>query len=87
MQIISEHSTERLANWPTTIEAKILFDADKLDGLGASGIARVFALFGQKGKTLLEAVSWYLHKIELSKENMQTEEGRSMAKGKSEIRN
>lgn len=82
LQIISEHSTERLANGPTTIEAKILFDADKLDGLGASGIARVFALFGQKGKTPLEAVPWYLHKIELAKENMQTEEGRSMAEEK-----
>lgn len=79
LQIISEHSTESLANRPTTIEAKILFDADKLDGLGASGIARVFAFFGQKGMTPLEAVPWYLHKILLAKENMQTEEGRRMA--------
>ncbi|HSD58998.1 MAG TPA: HD domain-containing protein [Methanotrichaceae archaeon] len=80
LRIISEHSTENMDRRPTTIEAKILFDADKLDGLGASGIARVFALFGQKGKTPLEAVPWYLHKMEMARENMQTEKGRRMAK-------
>ena len=78
--IISEHSTECLdVSRPTSIEAKILFDADKLDGLGASGIARVFALFGQRGMTPQEAVPWYLHKMKVAGENIQTEQGRRMA--------
>ncbi len=35
-------------NKPKTIEAKILFDADKLDMLGAIGVARLFLITGNK---------------------------------------
>lgn len=37
---------------PETIEAKILFDADKLDCIGAVGIARVLMLGGKHGQSL-----------------------------------
>ena len=37
---------------PQTIEAKILFDADKIDCLGAVGIARNFMFAGQHGQKL-----------------------------------
>ncbi len=43
----------RTGNQPKTIEAKILFDADKLDVIGASGIARTFMLAGQFGQRLI----------------------------------
>lgn len=42
----------RTGNIPKTIEAKILFDADKLDAIGAVGIARTFMLSGQFGQKL-----------------------------------
>jgi len=42
----------RTGNEPSTIEAKILFDSDKLDVIGASGIARTFMLAGQFGQRL-----------------------------------
>lgn len=42
----------RTGNEPNTIEAKILFDSDKLDIIGASGIARTFMLAGQFGQRL-----------------------------------
>lgn len=42
----------RTGNEPKTIEAKILFDSDKLDIIGATGIARSFMLAGQFGQRL-----------------------------------
>lgn len=42
----------RTGNEPNTIEAKILFDSDKLDVIGATGIARTFMLAGQFGQRL-----------------------------------
>ncbi len=79
LEIISQHSTEKIQK-PKSLEAKILFDADKLDGLGASGIARVFALFGQQGKEPERAIEWYERKIEIALKNMQTKEGKNLAK-------
>lgn len=52
----------RSGNEPKTIEAKILFDADKLDVIGATGIARTFMLAGQfKQKMIIDtSVEEYL---------------------------
>lgn len=37
---------------PTTLEAKLLQDADRMEALGAIGLARVFAVSGQLGRAL-----------------------------------
>jgi uncharacterized protein len=37
---------------PETLEARVLFDADKLDSIGAVGVARVFAYAGTLGNPL-----------------------------------
>ncbi|WP_040328825.1 HD domain-containing protein [Clostridium ihumii] len=61
----------RTGNEPTSIEAKILFDSDKLDIIGASGIARTFMLAGQFGQRLeiIQDLNHYL-------EHNTTENGR-----------
>jgi uncharacterized protein len=40
---------------PSTLEEKILFDADKLEGLGAVGIGRCFAVSGALNQSILDA--------------------------------
>jgi uncharacterized protein len=47
----------RSGNEPKTIEAKILFDADKLDAIGSVGIARSFMLAGQFGQSIISQSS------------------------------
>ena len=42
----------RSCNTPTTIESKILFDADKLDATGTMGIARTLIYQGQHNQSL-----------------------------------
>jgi uncharacterized protein len=77
LDVIREHSTEHISSVkPSTIEARILFDADKLDGLGPIGILRVFALARQVGRSLPETIRWYRDKIAVAMPNMQTPEGR-----------
>lgn len=46
LAIIAEHSTEQPRDGIlSSTESRILFDADKIDGAGAVGIARAFAFF------------------------------------------
>ncbi len=42
----------RVERPPQTIEAKILYDADKLDSIGAVGVARAFAFSGHYNERL-----------------------------------
>jgi uncharacterized protein len=42
---------------PASLEGRVLFDADKLDAIGAIGIARVFAYSGHAGRRLCAPVA------------------------------
>lgn len=65
---------------PETLEGKIVQDADRLDALGAIGIARTFAYGGEHGRPLQESVQHFHDKLLLLKDTMNTETGRKLAK-------
>ena len=67
---------------PDTIEGRIVQDADRLDALGAIGIARAFAYGGEHGRPLHESVQHFHDKLLLLKDTMNTESGRALAEGR-----
>jgi len=64
---------------PRTLEAKILSDADKLDAIGAVGIARVFMYSGEHGRDIEASLKHFEEKILKLKDLMYTETARRIA--------
>ena len=64
---------------PETIEGKIVQDADRLDALGAIGVARTFAYGGEHGRSLDESVAHFHEKLLLLKDELNTETARRLA--------
>jgi len=49
---------------PQTLEAKVLFDSDKLDSIGAVGVARAYVICGLRGQRLWSEVDpHYVHAL------------------------
>jgi uncharacterized protein len=55
-QAIAQHRF-RGGQRPTSLEAQVLFDADKLDAIGAIGVARAYAIAGAQNQHLWAEVS------------------------------
>ncbi|MBQ9828570.1 MAG: HD domain-containing protein [Lachnospiraceae bacterium] len=64
---------------PETAEGRIVQDADRLDAIGAVGIARTFAYGGEYGRPLKDSVQHFYDKLLLLKDLMNTETGKWMA--------
>jgi uncharacterized protein len=83
---------------PRTLEARVLFDADKLDSIGAVGVGRAFLFAGEVGARLHDpaidvrktkpytredtAYREYLVKLGRVRDRMTTREGRRLAAGR-----
>ncbi len=79
--IINEVSfSQNKGRSPLTLEGKIVQDADRLDAIGAIGIARTFAYGGEHGRSIEESIQHFYDKLLLLKDLMNTEAARQIAK-------
>ena len=67
---------------PETLEGKIVQDADRLDAIGAVGIARTFSYGGHKGRSLTDTVQHFYDKLLLLKDEMNTETAKQIAESR-----
>jgi uncharacterized protein len=78
---------------PQTLEARILYDADKLDAIGAVGIARAFAYGAHRGQRLWAepaasehtAMKEFAVKLNKVKDSLFTQTARAIAKDRHEF--
>ena len=70
---------------PETLEGKIVQDADRLDAMGAVGIARTFAYGGEHGRPVADSIQHFHDKLLRLKNLMNTETGRRMAEHRHEF--
>ena len=91
-QSVDPEKTERIINainsvsfsqnrgkHPETPEGKIVQDADRLDAIGAVGIARTFAYGGEHGRSLDSSICHFHEKLLLLKEEMNTDTAKKLA--------
>ena len=64
---------------PNSIEGKIVQDADRLDAIGAIGVARAFAFGGKCGRPIEATVQHFHEKLLLLKDGMNTDEAKHIA--------
>ena len=64
---------------PETLEGKIVQDADRLDAMGAVGIARTFAYGGEHGRPMEASVQHFHDKLLRLRDLMNTESARRIA--------
>jgi uncharacterized protein len=87
VDIISRISFSAQLPPPESIEGKCVQDADRLDAMGAIGIARTFAFGGSRGRRMHDperldanaSIQHFYDKLLLLKESMHTPTGRRMA--------
>ena len=93
VRIIDQISFSRNTLPPDTLEGRCVQDADRLDAMGAIGIARTFAFGGSHGRAMHDpegndrssSIAHFYDKLLLLKDRMNTETGRVMAQHRHEF--
>jgi len=84
LSAIAQHSFHQ-GETPRELEARILQDADRLDAMGAVGIARAFMRAGEQGRSLAAAVDHFHEKLLRLQDQMHTPAARAMAARRHQI--
>lgn len=84
MTINSVSFSKNRGRSPETLEGKIVQDADRLDAIGAIGIARTFAYGGNAGRPLEDSIKHFYDKLLLLKNEMNTEAAKDIAQKRHE---
>ena len=87
VHIIDQISFSRNTLPPDTLEGRCVQDADRLDAIGAIGIARTFAFGGSHGRAMHDplgrdsgsSIAHFYDKLLLLKDRMNTDTGRRIA--------
>ena len=70
---------------PETIEGKIVQDADRLEAIGAIGIARCFQFGGSHGRSLENSIEHFYDKLLLVSKELNTPSARKMAEKRDKL--
>ena len=70
---------------PETIEGKIVQDADRLEAIGAVGIARCFQFGGSHGRSLENSIEHFYDKLLLISKELNTPSARKMAEKRDKL--
>lgn len=79
MAINSVSFSQNRGRRPETLEGQIVQDADRLDAIGAIGIARTFAFGGEHGRPLKDSIRHFHEKLLLLKDELNTGSARDLA--------
>lgn len=93
VHIIDQISFSRNTLPPDTLEGKCVQDADRLDAMGAIGVARTFAFGGSHGRAMHDpdgqdsgsSIAHFYDKLLLLKDRMNTNTGRELAQHRHEF--
>lgn len=80
IEIINSVSfTKNKGTKPKTLEASIVQDADRLDAIGAIGVAMTFMYSGKNGRGMEDSLKHFDEKLLLLKDMMNTDEAKRFA--------
>lgn len=80
IEIINSVSfTKNIGTKPKTLEASIVQDADRIDAIGAIGVARTFMYSGKNVRGIEDSLKHFDEKLLLLKDMMNTDEAKKLA--------
>lgn len=80
IEIINSVSfTKNKRTKPKTLEASIVQDADRIDAIGAIGVARTFMYSGKNSRGIEDSLKHFDEKLLLLKDMMNTDEAKRLA--------